>query len=72
MMVFNHLEITVEIHETMATKLTPYLEQQAKEFDIPLKVEYNGHTYKVQMPDKAVRIVGFTVEPKSVPYGAAC
>jgi len=71
-MVFNHLEITVEIHETMTSKMVGLFKETAERNEIPMTVEFNGHKYKVTMPESKVRIVGFTVEPKSVPHGVAC
>ena len=37
-----------------------------------IKVEIAGREFEVPVPEAKVRIVGFTVEPKSIPRGFAC
>ena len=35
-------------------------------------MEFSGVKVSVAIPSATVRIVGFTVEPKSIPFGMAC
>ena len=57
MNIFNHLDITVFIHETMVSKGASKLHEA-----IALGTQ----------PDKYLNIVGFEVTPRSVPTEMAC
>ena len=66
--VFNHLDIMVTVHETAAAKKLGTYESGGSS----TTVTFAGHTFEVAVPQKAVRIVGFEVTPRSIPLGLAC
>lgn len=66
--IFNHLDITVIVHETEASQRLGSFKGGGS----TTTVSFAGQTFEVSVPERAVRIVGFEVTPRSVPYGLAC
>ena len=62
--VFNHLDITVTVHETDFSKVFGH------ETAAPVNVPIPGYgDIELTIPEKTVRIVGFEVTPRSIPNG---
>ena len=66
--IYNHLDIEVTIHETGATQIAG---RSYGESQITIDLENYGK-FTVPLPDASVRIVGFTVEPRSIPNNVRC
>ena len=67
-LIFNHLDITVIVHETEISRRQGTYEHGGT----TTNVKFGGHSFSIPIPQKTVRIVGFEVTPRSIPLGMAC
>ena len=65
--IYNHLDITVKTHNQFYDMPHPNATEFKQEIEI-----YGGTKFNVTLPAGTVRVVGFSVTPKSVPFGRAC
>ena len=65
--IYNHLDITVTTHNQFYNKPHPNATEFKQEIEI-----YGGSKFNVTLPAGTVRVVGFSVTPKSVPWGRTC
>ena len=72
--IYNHLDIEVTIHETAATQVIPStVHESTIDLDLSDIAKTKGlGKIKVPLPQSSVRIVGFTVKPRSIPNNVLC